>query len=165
MRTPARSSCLAMVFCAAVAVGWSGCSREEVTQTLKKAETSAEEAAATTAKEVGKMVKEGESAASELGEKAIAYLSPLKEQFSKLDSLKESPEELKTAVTDLIQSIEEKAEDVHLPEAISNTLATVKEKLMALKEYLEGEVDQAKIGEHIQGIMDSVTSGLGLSGN
>jgi hypothetical protein len=98
-----------------------------------------------------------------LGEKAMAYLSPLKEKLGNLESLKDKPEELKTAVTELIQTIEDKAADIELPEAVSNTLATVKERLVALKDYLQGEVEQAKIDEHIQKIMDAVKSGLGMS--
>ncbi len=52
-----------------------------------------------------------------------------------------------------------------LPETISTALAGLKEKLLALKAELEGEMDQAKIGQHVQEIMDSVKSGLGISQN
>ncbi len=40
-------------------------------------------------------------------------------------------------------------------------MATIKEKLVALKEYLQGEYDEAKIGEMVQGIMDSFKSEFG----
>ncbi|MCO6042855.1 hypothetical protein NG895_02940 [Aeoliella sp. ICT_H6.2] len=140
-----------------------GCSREEASSDLKKAEAAAEGAAREVTEDVGAAVEEGEKMASELGEKAKAYLAPLKEKFSNLEELKKSPEQLKTAVAGLIESIEQKAEGVKLPETVSTTLAKVKEKLIALRDYLEGEYEQAKIDEHVHEIMESVESGLGLS--
>lgn len=154
---------VALGLCAAMMLVCSGCSKEKAAETVKNAEEAVEEAAETVANDAGKVVKEGEKLASELGEKALAYLSPLKEKLGNLENLKETPDELKKAVTELVQSIEDKAEDIELPEAMSTALATVKEKLVALKDYLEGEVDQAKIEEHIKEIMDSVKSGLGMS--
>jgi hypothetical protein len=141
----------------------SGCSKEEATESLKKAEDAAEHAAETIADDTEEVIKEGEELAEELGEKALAYLTPLKEKFGNLDGLKGKPAELKVAVADLIKSIEEKAEDIELPEAVSNALAAAKDKLVALKEYLEGEVEQAKVEEHIQDIVESIKSGLGMS--
>jgi molybdopterin converting factor small subunit len=147
-----------------------GCSKKDAQDAVDAAGDAAQEAAddiSEGAKEVvdtGKeAVEKGKEIASELGEQAVAYLTPLKEKLGGLESLKDKPEELKTAVNDLIKSMEDKAEDLKLPEAISNTLATVKEKLVALKDYLEGEVEQAQIDERIAEIMDSVKSGLGLS--
>lgn len=107
--------------------------------------------------------EKGEELASELGEKAMAYITPLKEKLGNLEGLKESPEELKKAVADLIAAIEKKAEDLELPETISSALATVKEKLVALKEYLEGEVDQAKLDERVKEISESVKSAFGFA--
>ena len=163
MKSEFRLSHMIIVACVTLMVICSGCSKEEAEQTVKKAEESAEEAADTIAEGTSDIVEKGSEMASQLGEAAMAYLGPLKDKFGNLESLKESPEELKKAVTELIQSIEEKAEGLELPEAISNTLATAKEKLVALKEYLEGEVEQAKIDEHIKSIMDSIKSGLGMS--
>ena len=142
---------------------FSGCSREEAAKELKKAEAAAEGAAKEVAEDVGAAVEEGEKMASELGEKAQAYLAPLKDKFSNLEELKDTPEQLKTAVVEMIESLEQKAEDVELPETVSATLAKVKEKLIALRDYLEGEYEQAKIDEHVQEVMESVKSGLGLS--
>ena len=141
----------------------SGCSKKEAAESVKKAEESAQKAAESVAAGTGEAVKKGAEMASELSEAAMAYLSPLKEKFGSLDALKESPKELKKAVTELIQAIEDKTEDIELPEVVSKTLAAAKEKLVALKDYLEGEVEQAKIDEHIKGIMDSIKSGLGMS--
>ena len=77
--------------------------------------------------------------------------------------MKETPEELKTAVAKLIGSIEQKAQDIKLLETVSTTLAKVKGKLIALRDYLEGEYEQAEIDQHVHEIMESVKSGLGLS--
>lgn len=142
----------------------SGCSKQEAVEAMKNAEDSAEEAAESISDEVSDAVKEGEEMASDLGEKATAFLSPLKEKVGNLESLKNTPDELKKAVTDLIQSLETKAEDLNLPEAVSSALATVKEKLMALKTDLDSGIDQAKIDEHLKSIMDSVKSELGMAG-
>lgn len=163
MKTTIRFYGLALGLCAALLLVGSGCSKEKAAETVKDAEEAVDEAAETVAKDAVKVAKEGEKLAGKLGEKALAYLSPLKEKLGNLETLKETPDELKKAVTELIQSIEDKTEDIELPEAVSSTLATVKEKLVGLKNYLEGEVEQAKIEEHIKEIMDSVKSGLGMS--
>ena len=142
---------------------FSGCSKDEAATELKEAEAAVESSAKEVAEDIGSLVDEGEEMASELGEKAQAYLAPLKDKFSNLEELKDTPEQLKTAVAEMIESLEQKAEDVELPETVSATLAKVKEKLIALRDYLEGEYEQAKIDEHVQEIMESVKSGLGLS--
>ena len=105
----------------------------------------------------------GQQLAGDLGEKAQAFLAPIKEQLGSLESLKDEPEKLKQAVGELIQSLEEKAADIQLPEAMSTALETVKEKLVALRDYLEGEVEQAQIDERVKEIIDSVKSTLGMS--
>ncbi|TWU31957.1 hypothetical protein [Novipirellula artificiosorum] len=150
--------------CATLAMLCSGCSKQEAVEKMNEAEVIAEKASDTIAEDVSKVVEEGEEMASGLGDKAMAFLSPLKDKLGNLESLKEKPEELKKAVAELIQSIENKAEGIELPESVSNALATTKQKLVELKEYLEGEVDQAKIDERIQEIKDSLKSGLSLSG-
>ncbi|WP_146531417.1 hypothetical protein [Novipirellula artificiosorum] len=142
---------------------FSGCSKDEAATELKEAESAVEASAKEVAEDVGAVVEEGEKMASELGEKAQAYLAPLKDKLGNLEELKETPEQLKTAVAEMIASIEQRAEDLKLPESVSTALANVKEKLIALRDYLEGEVEQAKVDEHIQEIMESAKSGLGLS--
>jgi len=108
-------------------------------------------------------VEEGKKLASELGEKAAGFLVPLKDGIGNLDEFKETPEDLKKAVSDLIQSIEGKAEDISLPESVTNALATIKEKLVALKDYLEGEVEQAEVNTRLEDLYETVKSGFGLS--
>jgi len=142
---------------------FSGCSKDEAATELKEAEAAVEATAKEVVEDVGSVVEEGEKMASELGEKAQAYLAPLKDKLGNLEELKDTPEQLKTAVVEMIASIEQKAEDVKLPETVSTALAKVKEKLIALRDYLEGKYEQAKIDEHVQEIMESVKSGLGLS--
>lgn len=161
VRTPLNK--LAFVACFAAATSFGGCSTEEATEELKKAGAAAEGAASEVAEDVGAVVEEGEKMAGELGEKAQAFLTPLKDKVGNLEELKKSPEKLKTAVGEMIESIEQKAEGIELPETVSKTLATVKEKLVELRDYLEGEYEQAKIDERVQDIVDSVKSGLGLS--
>ena len=99
-------------------------------------------AAETIAEDTKKVVKEGEELAEELGEKAMAYLTPLKEKFGNLDSLKDKPEELKKAVADLIKTIEDKADDVELPESLANALATVERQARGV-EGLSGRRSRA----------------------
>ena len=69
--------------------------------------------------------------------------------------------EVKQAVIELIQSIEYKAAEIDLPEGISKALTTVKEKLVAFRDYLEGEVEQAKLDERLNEIKNSVKEALG----
>lgn len=162
----------------------SGCTEQEATDSLKRAEATAEQAATAVAEDVGEAMEKGEEAAgaavdkgteiagdvfdqgkelaSALSEKASAYLTPIKQEFGSLEGLKEKPDQLKAAVTALIESIEAKAEDIELPESVSSALATVKEKLIALKDYLEGEFEQAKIDEHLKEITDSAKHAFGM---
>ncbi len=154
---------LTLGFSALLMIGGIGCSPEDAADTMKKAGESAREGADTMTKDAGKMVAAGEKLAGQLGDKAMEFLSPLKEKFGSLESLKESPAELKEAVTELIQSIETKAEGIKLPEAMTKTLTGIKEKLVALRDYLGGEIEQTKIDEYVGDIMNSVKSGLGMS--
>ena len=163
MQSAMRFGSLAWGACAALAITCCGCNKQEAGKQLDKVEQSARGAASAVSEEVSDAVKEGEKAVSELGEKAVAHLGVLKEKFGKLDSLKESPAELKTAVADLIQSIEAKAEGIQLPEKLETAMAAIKEKLVALQQYLAAESDPSKIKEHVQGILDSVKSELGMS--
>ncbi len=154
---------LSLFTIAAVICG--GCDSQKAADTMKKAEESAEKAAGSIADGAGEMVKEGGKMAADLGEKAKAWLEPMKEKFGSLEELKKTPEELKTAVGNMLEYIEQKAEGINLPEAMSNSLATVKEKLVALRDYLEGEYDQSGIDKYVSEVTDSVKSFLGLSGN
>ena len=162
-----------------------GCDQQEAQEALEQVEASAGEAAETIKTEVGEAVEEGEKMASEaveegkevagkaveegkelaseLSEKATAYLAPLKDKLGNLGELKDKPEELKAAVSELIESMEAKAEDLQLPESVSNALATIKEKLVALRDYLEGEVEQAQLDTRLEEVTNAVKSGLGMS--
>lgn len=136
----------------------SGCNQQEAEQTLSDAETAAQQAAETVAEDVESAVEQGGQMASDLGEQAKAYLTPMTEKFGNLEDLKDSPEKLKAAVTELIESIEQKLEDIKLPEAMGDSLASIKEKLVALRDYLQGEYEQARIDEHVQDIAETVKS-------
>jgi hypothetical protein len=154
---------LSLGLCATVMLATGGCSQEGVQERVQEAENAAGQAAAKIAEDAGKVVKEGQELAGELGEKAVAFLTPLKEKFGDLEDLKTKPKELKQAVAELLQSIEQKTADIQLPEAASNALATAKEKLTALKNDLDGEIEQAKIDEHIKEILEAVRAKLGVS--
>ena len=151
------------VLCAGLLVFSGGCDTEEASSVVEQVGDSAAETMDAVKDETAEAADKAMDAASELSEKATAYLNPLKEKFGNLESLKDKPEELKEAVTSLIASIEERAEGMELPEKMSEVLATAKEKLMTLKQYLEGEVDQAKIDEQIQELMTSIKSQFGMS--
>jgi chromosome segregation ATPase len=154
---------LPIALLAASLLSVSGCNKQEATKELKEMEAAAEEGAAQVAEDVEAAVEEGEKMASELGEKAMEYLTPLKDELSSLDELKATPEELKARVSEIIESIETKAEGIELPETVTKALEGIKEKLIALRDYLQGEFEQSKIDEHVKEIMDSVKSGLGMS--
>ncbi|MEO8270762.1 MAG: hypothetical protein ABI557_13650 [Aureliella sp.] len=157
MRSLNRSRSLALALSVAAVFGIAGCNQDQ----LKQAETSAKNSTDTIFSDVDQAVKKGGEYASELGEDATAYLAPLKEKVGSLDSLKDTPEKLKEAVADIIQWIEDKAEAFKLPETMGKALADSKSKLIELQEYLKGEVEQAKIEEHIQHIKDSFKSVFG----
>ena len=152
-----------LVMCSGLLVACGGCSQEEASQVVEQVEESAAETAEKLKEESAEAAEKTKKAASELGEKVTAYLNPLKEKFGNLEDLKDKPEELKEAVNGLISSIEERATELQLPEKLSEALAATKEKLVALKEYLQGEVDQAKVDEQIQEIMSSIKSHIGMT--
>ena len=110
----------------------------------------------------GDAANKAKEMASELSEAATSYLTPLKEKLGNLDSLKETPEKLKEAVSEMITYIEDKAAGVELPEMVSSALTTMKEKLVELQQYLEGKYEQSKIDEYVKGIKDSVKSAFGM---
>ena len=168
----------------ALALVCAGCNTEQAKETLNDAGVAMEEAGNDVAEKTGEMAEEGKKMAGDategakkmagdategakkmagqLSEKAYAFLTPLKEKVANLESLKDSPEKLKEAVSKLITSIEEKTESLQLPEKIDNGLATVKEKLVSLRDYLEGEYEQSKINEYVKDIGDTVQSELGM---
>jgi hypothetical protein len=150
--------------CVLVTLLVSGCTPEEAADAVKDAGKSAEQAAGEVAEGATEMMEKGKKMAGELGEQAMGFLNPLKEKFGELDGLKDSPEQLKTTVSQLIETIESKADSIQLPGSMNTVLAGLKDKLVALKQYLEGEYDQAQIGEKVNEIMASVKSGLGMSG-
>ncbi|MEM1068328.1 MAG: hypothetical protein AAGI63_05500 [Planctomycetota bacterium] len=154
-----------VVWCSGLMMSCCGCNKEEASSIVAQVEDSAAETAEAIQAETGEAVERTREAASEFGEKVTSYLNPLKEKFGNLESLKDKPEELKEAVTGLIASIDERAEDIELPEELGKILTAAKEKLLTLKSYLEGEVDQAKVDEQIQEIMSSIKSQFGMTSN
>lgn len=155
------NGCMAVIACCLMLV-LGGCNQQQATDSLKKAEESAEAAGKALSKEAGDLAKKGEALADQLGAEATAFLNPLKEQFAGLEKLKGSPSELSAAVSKAIESIEQKAENLKLPEPIEKGIGVIKEKLVALRDYLAGEVEPAKVEEHLKAILDSVKSGLGV---
>ncbi len=140
----------------------SGCDEKQAADALKNAEQKAKDTADKVGDDVGAAVAEGEKMMGELGEQAMAFIAPLKEKLGNLDSLKDTPEKLKTAVSELITMIESKAESITLPESMSKTIETIKTKLVELKTYLEGKYEQSGIDEKVKAISESVESGLGM---
>jgi hypothetical protein len=139
--------------------------KTDVSEAVEEGEKMAGDALEKSKEVAGDAVEKGKQVAGELSEKAAAYLTPLKDELGKLGDMKDKPEELKAALSNLIQSMEAKTEDIQLPESVSNALATIKEKLVALKDYLEGEVEQAELDKRLEEITGAVKSGLGMSGN
>jgi hypothetical protein len=132
-----------------------GCSEEAKKDMEKMKAEAAKEAdkLGDKAGQAGEKIKEGASA---LNEKAVAFLGPIKEKIGGLDQLKDKPAELKKAVEGLIATIESKAEGLNLPEKAKNTIATVKEKLVALNNYLAGsETKPEEIDEHVKEVKDA----------
>ena len=63
----------------------------------------------------------------------------------------------------LIQIMEKTVEEVNLSSDASATLAAVKGRLIAAKNYLEEWCAQAKISEHIDEVTDAIKSGLDVT--
>ncbi len=150
-----------------------GCS-DKAKDTMKDAVDKTENAAGDIAKDAGDMAQtagkevadaagKAKDAVAKLGTDALAYLKPIKDGLGNLDSLKDKPAELKKAVDDLLKHMDQDVTKLNLPEKVTGALKVVKEKLVALKNYLAGEADKAKIEEHIKDIIDSAKEGLGLS--
>ncbi len=154
----------------ATSIGCSDEAKDKVKDAADKTETAAENAvekAGDMAQAAGENVADAagkaKDAVAKLSKDAIAYLKPIKDGLGNLDSLKDKPAELKTAVDNLLKHMEQNVDSLHLPEKVTNALKVVKEKLVALKDYLAGEADKAKIEEHIKNIIDSAKERLGIS--
>ena len=135
-----------------------GCSEE-----AKKDAAKLKSDAALDAKEMGDYAKKmaGETGdklkagAESLGEAAMGFLGPIKEKIGGLDSLKDKPAELKKAVENLIAMIESKAEAIQLPEGVQKTVDALKEKLVALRDYLGGETKPEEIDAKVKDVKDA----------
>ncbi len=169
-------STLASVFLCLSMAFLTGCSEQETKDALNDSEQAVGDAAEDVAKEASDLMKSGKKMAQDamesgkelagkLSEQAQTFLNPLKEKFGDLDGLKESPEKLKTAVAELIENIDSKASNLQLPEPVANALTAIKEKLVALGSYLEGQYEQSQVDEKVADILESVKSKLGMSGD
>lgn len=106
------------------------------------------------ASQAGDKIKAG---AESLGEKAMEFLGPIKDRIGGLDKLKDKPAELKKEVENLISLIESKAESITLPEGIQKTVTTVKEKLVALRDYLGGETKPEEIEAKVDEVQEAAS--------
>ena len=75
-----------------------------------------------------------------------------------LESLKDTPAELKTSVTELLTSLESNIASLPLPEGLKTTIANLKEKLVALQQFLEGNADLSKLQDYLGPIKELVES-------
>jgi hypothetical protein len=157
-----QSFCCGML-CVAVLVFTNGCDKQDAKDAIDSAGDTAANAADSVKEGAEGVVAEGKEIAGELSEGVTAFLTPMKEKMGNLESLKSKPEELKTAVSEMITSIEEKTSSLEMPEALSTAIESIKEKLVGLKDYLEGEYDQSGIDKKVDDLMTSVKSGLGMS--
>ncbi len=139
-----------------------GCTRDETTEKLNQAEQAAETAGKAVSDSVSELAKQGEALAGKLGAEAANLLKPMKDQFGSLEQLKQSPEQLKVAVNQMIQAIETQVSKLQLPDRVKQGLTAVQAKLVSLRDYLAGEYEQAKIDEHIRGILETAKSQLGI---
>ncbi len=149
-----------------------GCG-DKGTDSIKGAVGKAEKAAGDAAGEADKAAKKmGEAAKtavessgeaiSKLGEKAMGFLDPLKEEFGKLEGLVSEPTKLKQAASDLIAKLDQDMGGFNLPKPIADALNAAKEKLVALRDYITDEADPAQLEEKVKGVMESVKSALGM---
>ncbi len=104
--------------------------------------------------ETGDKIKAGTDS---LGEQARGFLGPIKEKVGDLDNLKDKPAELKKSVENLITMIESKAEAIKLPAGVQKTVDTVKEKLVALRDYLGGETKPEEIDAKVNDVKDAAS--------
>ncbi|TWT68903.1 hypothetical protein [Crateriforma conspicua] len=165
---PKKVAAMRKMIWSAMVVGWipviglmaamTGCDSQEASKALESAEQNVAEAGEKISEGTAEMVEKGKEAAANLSDEAMAMMTPLKEKFGDLDQLKDKPEELKARVSELIEWMETKAESIELPESVSTALASTKEKLVQLKEYLQGEYEDAEVDKYIQEIKESAGS-------
>ena len=65
------------------------------------------------------------------------------------------------AVRNLQKSFDVRMAECGVPDDVPILLDSIKEKLVGLKEYLEGEYDQAEVGKKVDDLVSSIKSGLG----
>lgn len=148
-----------------------GC--EQAGDSVKDAADKAEKAAGDAADKAGdaaeKMADAAKKAAessgeaiSKLGEKAMGFLGPLKTDFGKLGDLVSEPSKLKEAADNLIKKLDTDMSGFKLPQSVTDGLSAVKEKLIALRDYISDEADKAEIKKKLDAVMESVHSALGM---
>jgi hypothetical protein len=138
----------------------SGCDTTP-TEIAKKAEQQAQQASESLAADAEKLMDKGGELAKGLSEQAMSFMGPLKEKLAGLEGLKDKPEELKTTVTEMLQSLESNIANLPLPEGLKTTITQLKEKLQMLQEYLGGAIEPAKLQEYLDGIKDFVSKQMG----
>ena len=145
-----------LAICVIGVVGCSEDTKKAAEETLSDAKDDATKLAGKAEDEASKMGDKAKDAMKNLSEEAMGFLKPIKEQLGDLGSLKDKPAELKEAVSKILETIESKAESIPLPEGVKTTVATVKEKLTSLKDYLAGdETDPEKTADHIKQVEDA----------
>lgn len=109
----------------------------------------------------GELAEKGTEIAGQLGEQAMALLGPLKDKVMGLESLISKPEEMKTAVTELLGTLDGNLASLPMPEGIKSGIAALKEQLTQLLEYLGGAVEPEKLQGFLKTIKDIAGSQLG----
>jgi hypothetical protein len=127
----------------------------------KKVDQQAQQAGQSLSADAEKMLEKGSELAKSIGAEAMSFLGPLKEKLGGLEGLKDKPEELKTSVTEMLQSLESNIANLPLPDGLKATITQLKEKLQVLQDYLGGAVDPAKLQEYLDGIKEFVKNQLG----
>ena len=141
-------------------VGQTGCDQAAIEPAEDVSSATEPESAFDLEGSAKRLADKGKQLAADLGEKAKDVLKPLEEKLSNLDGLKATPGKLKEEVNGLILMIENKFENLTLPESLSNAIGELKTQLVALKDYLTEKSDEAKIGEQIDSIMELVKTKL-----
>ena len=127
-----------------------------------KAQTEAGKALEAAKEQGSELAEQGSEMAGQLGEQAMALLGPLKDKIMGLDSLVSKPEEMKTAVTELLGTLDGSLASLPVPEGIKSGITALKEQLSQLLEYLGGSVETDKLQGYLKTIKDIAGSQLGL---
>lgn len=133
-------------------------SMSEATQSLEGAKEKMQETMDAAKAKMADMAKSGEDTLKNLGADITNLLGPFKEKLMGLESLKDTPAELKTSVTELLTSLESNIANLPLPEGLKTTIANLKEKLVALQQFLEGNADLSKLQDYLGPIKELVES-------